>query len=180
MGGIENGYTRGPKRAATLNEVRRGLLNPPHAIMFPDGLFPPGPPGEELTAEISRCGDQIDAAAQASLDGRLFVVDMVTLVDDWKANYAGASKESLPFDVMAALGPYEDPRSKESGCPLFLFTRHEGNAYRLFTALPVMSWDDVLIWRVPGFFAESSREENARMMLWAIQNRGLKPIGPPR
>ena len=95
MSRIESiGMTRARGRFATLDEARRALLNPDlRSVVFgscADSLdF-----RERRGMASSDARARLDAAATASLAGRLFVVDHATLLDDLDsvlAPCAGAS-----------------------------------------------------------------------------------------
>ena len=82
MSRIESiGLTRSPGRPASLNEARRALVNPDlRSVVL--GSHADSLDLRERVAMASDAHAGLDAAARASLAGRLFVVDHATLVGD--------------------------------------------------------------------------------------------------
>ena len=123
---------------------------------------------------------RLDAAATASLAGRLFVVDHATLLDDLDS-VVGTMRGRIirpPFEVTPIFSPgFETGAS----CPLFVFRRKAGGLLKLMTAIPVKT-DETFLWAVPGFAAdcEELAVHFAVALLWTIKARKLKPIGQSR
>jgi hypothetical protein len=181
MGRIEStGLTRSQGRFASLNEAQRALVNPDvRSVVFgscADSLdF-----RERVGMASSDAHARLDAAATASLAGRLFVVDHATLLDDLDS-VVSAMRGSVirpPFEVTPIFSPgFETGTS----CPLFVVTRKAGGLLNLMTAIPVKN-DETFFWAVPGFAADCGElvAHFAVALLWTIKARNLKPIGPPR
>jgi hypothetical protein len=138
-----------------------------------------------VTTQVEMASDaqaSLDAAATASLAGRLFVVDYPTLVDDLDSLLDAIRGPIIqpPFDVT----PIFIPGFVEGSCPLFIVTREATGLFNLFnlmTAIPMKN-DETFYWVSPGFPADC--EELAYQivtgLLAAINAHDLKPIGPPR
>ena len=162
---------------ASLNEARRALVNPDlHSVVL--GSYADRLDLWERVAEASDAHAGLDAAARASLAGRLFVVDYATLVDDldFISDAMRGRAIRVPFDVTPIFMP-----SFAGGCPLFVVTREAEDFVNLMTAVPMKS-DETFCWAVPGFAGDYEELAEAIMagLLGAINARDLKPIGPPR
>jgi hypothetical protein len=177
MSRIESiGMTRARGRFATLDEARRALLNPDlRSVVFgscPDSLdF-----RERREMASSDAHTRLDAAATASLAGRLFVVDHATLLEDLDSVCGRVIRP--PFEVTPIFSPgFETGAS----CPLFVLARKAGGLLKLMTAIPVKN-DETFLWAVPGFAADCEElvVHFAVALLWTIKARNMKPIGPPR
>jgi hypothetical protein len=158
-----------------LNEARRSLvsLTPRRvALVSADSLRWRN---EAAVASAARAG--LDAAAKASLAGRLFVVDYATLVDDLGSLMEAMKERAIwpPFDVT----PIFMPGCARDVCPLFVITRETENLFGLTTAIP-MKHRETLFWAVPGFHSKHLATAIATALLAVIDIRDLKPIGPPR
>ena len=172
--------TRSRGRFASLNEARRALVNPHFRnVVFgscTDSLDFRGRVWVE-PSEPSDARARLDAAATASLAGRMFVVDHATLLDDLDfvvGNMRGRVIR-LPFEVTPIFSPgFETGTS----CPLFVVTRKAGGLLNLMTAIPVRN-DETFFWVVPGFAADCGElvTHFAVALLWTIKARYLKPIG---
>ena len=121
----------------------------------------------------------LDAAARASLAGRLFVVDLAALVGDVDFVLADMNERFIqpPFDVT----PIFMPGFEGASCPLFIVTREAEGLVNLVTAIPMKN-DETFFWVVPGFAAGYEEFVGPAMtaLLAAINSCDLKPIGPPR
>jgi hypothetical protein len=179
MNRIESiGMTRSRGRPASLNEARRALVNPDLRSVVLGSQFD-GADIEEAQAEAAEAHKSLDAAGAASLAGRLFVVDAMTLMDDLGSVFgaAGGLGAQPPFDVT----PIFMPGFAGGVCLLFILTRDAGNVTGLRTAIPSRN-DETFYWAAPGF-AAGAEEIVLRLsaaLLTAINIRNLKPIGPPR
>jgi hypothetical protein len=180
MSGIESiGLTRSAGQPASLTEARRALVN----LALRGVVFGSCIGGLELvTTQVEMASDahaSFDAAARASLAGRLFVVDYDTLVDDLDSVLDAMSGRIIhpPFDVT----PIFMPGFAEDSCPLFIVTREAEGLVNLLTAIPMKN-DETFFWVVMGFPADY--EELACQivtgLLAAINARNLKAIGRPR
>jgi hypothetical protein len=172
---------RTPSRGhpAGLNEARRALVN----LALRSVVFGSCIGGLDLvTTQVEMASDaqaSLDAAATASLAGRLFVVDYPTLVDDLDSVLDAIRGRIIqpPFDVT----PIFMPGFVEGSCPLFIVTREATGLFNLMTAIPMKN-DETFSWVVPGFPADC--EELAYQivtgLLAAINAHDLKPIGAPK
>ena len=172
------GMTRSPGRPASLNEARRALVNPDLRSVVLGSQFN----NLDLREQVAMASDAhacLDAAAGASLAGRLFVVDHATLLDDLDpiARRHDGRVARPPFETT----PIFMPGFEGGTCPLFVIKRHTEGVLDLLTALPCKN-DETFFWVVSGFAAGHEDIVNAYMiaLLAAIDARNLKPIGPPR
>jgi hypothetical protein len=173
------GKTSSQDRLANLNEARRALVN----LALRRVVFGSCIGGLDLvTTSFEMASDahaSLDAAAGASLAGRLFVVDYATLVDDLTFIVDAMSGRVIqpPFDVT----PIFMPGFAGGSCPLFIVTREAEGLVDLMTAIPMKN-DEKFFWVVPGF-PQDCEELDYKIvtgLLAAINARNLKPIGPPR
>ena len=172
------GMTRSPGRPASLNEARRALVNPD----FRSVVLGSHSNNLDLREQVAMASDAhacLDAAAGASLAGRLFVVDHATLLDDLDpiAHAITGRVVRPPFETT----PIFMPGFEGGSCPLFVIKRHAEGVLDLLTALPCKN-DETFYWVVSGFAAGHEDVIGAYTiaLLAAIEARGLKPIGPPR
>ena len=170
--------TRSQGRPASLNEARRALVNPDLRSVVLGSQFK----NLDLREQVAMASDAhacLDAAAGASLAGRLFVVDHATLLDDLDpiAHAMTGRVARPPFETT----PIFMPGFEGGTCPLFVIKRHTEGVLDLLTALPCKN-DETFFWVVSGFAAGHEDIVNAYMiaLLAAIDARNLKPIGPPR
>ena len=169
--------TRSRGRFASLNEARRALVNPDLRNVVFGSCADSLDFRERVWMAPSDARARLDAAATASLAGRLFVVDHATLLDDLDS-VVGAMRGRVirpPFEVTPIFSPgFETGAS----CPLFVFTRKAGGLLKLMTAIPVKN-DETFLWAVPGFAADCEElvVHFAVALLWTIKARNLKPIG---
>jgi hypothetical protein len=179
MSRIESiGMTRSQGRPASLNEARRALVNPDlRSVVLSSHAG-----NLDLREQVAMATDahaSLDAAAGASLAGRLFVVDHATLVDDLDSVLGAVSGRVIrpQFHVT----PIFMPGFEGGSCPLFVVTREAEGLVNLVTSIPMKN-DETLFWAVPGFAAgcEELVGQIMAALLAAIDARELKPIGPPR
>jgi hypothetical protein len=172
------GMTRSGGRPASLNEARRALVNPDLCSVVLGSQFN-NLDSREQVAMASDAYACLDAAAGASLAGRLFVVDHATLLDDLDpiARAMTGRVARPPFETT----PIFMPGFEGGTCPLFVIKRHTEGVLDLLTALPCKN-DETFYWVVSGFAAGHEDVIGAYTiaLLAAIEARGLKPIGPPR
>ena len=179
MSRIESiGLTRSASQPASLNEARRALLNPDlRSVIL--GSHVDSIDLRERVAMATDAHAALDAAARASLAGRLFVVDHAPLVDDMDFVLADMNERFIqpPFDVT----PIFVPGFEGGSCPLFIVTREAEGLVNLVTAIPMKN-DETFFWVVPGFAAGYEEFVGPAMtaLLAAINSCDLKPIGPPR
>jgi hypothetical protein len=173
MSGFKKTPMHSPSRPATLNEARRALVDPDRCTVALDD--DKDMDAETQLAMVKHCREQLTAARQASLAGRLFVIDHETLAEDWDDLRVALVPEELhpPFDVTVILTP-----NFQGACPLFMATRVDDQHAKVFTAIPRKN-DEHVYWSVPGFEPGSERGYLTALVS-AIQTRNLKPIGPPR
>jgi hypothetical protein len=172
------GMTRSQGRPASLNEARRALVNPAlRSIVL--GFHAGSLSLQEQVAMASDAHADLDAAAGASLAGRLFVVDHATLVDDLDSVLGGMRGRVVrtPFETTAIFMPGFEAGS----CPLFIITRKTDGLISFTTAIPMRN-SETFFWAAPGFAADCDGTVVQIMvaLLAAIDVRHLKPIGPPR
>jgi hypothetical protein len=173
-----NGLTRSASQAASLNEARGALLNPDLRRVIL-GSHVDSIDLRERVAMATDAHAALNAAARASLAGRLFVVDHAPPVDDMDFILADMNERFIqpPFDVT----PIFVPGFEGDSCPLFIVTREAEGLVNLVTAIPWKN-DEAFFWIVPGFAAgeEELIDQTMTALLAAISSRNLKPVGPPR
>jgi hypothetical protein len=179
MSRIESiGLTRSPGQPASLNEARRALVNPDLRSV----ILGPCVDSVDLVERVAMVTDAraaLDAAATASLAGRLFVVEHAALVDDLNSVLAYVNERFIqpPFDVT----PIFMPGFEGGSCPLFIVSRDAEGLVNLVSAIPMKN-DETFFWVVSGFAAghEELIDQLMVALLAAIDARDLKPIGSPR
>ena len=148
MSRIESiGLTRSPGRPASLNEARRALVNPDlRSVVL--GSHADSLDLREQVAMASDAHACLDAAAKASLAGRLFVVDHATLVDDLDSDRRRHDGRVIrpPFEVT----PIFMPGFEGGSCPLFIVKRHAEGVLEPADCASVKN-DEKFYWGVSGF-----------------------------
>jgi hypothetical protein len=176
FGRIENiGIAPSQGRPASLAEACRALVSPGLRCVVLDHHDN----RLSLQDEVAMAAHaSLDAAAEASLRGQLFIVDYATMLADWDSAFEVMRGRVVqpPFDVT----PIFVPGYIGDTCPLFVITREAGGFVKLMTALLVKN-SGQLFWRVPDSAVnEEIADQIMAAALATIEARNLKPAGPRR